>query len=132
MAGFQIVWGTSIATAEWLVGIPKVFKLGQNYLTSGVVIAATIMIVFGVVFSKKTPLFAKLLMVIPFPLLFLGLTSLSGRAPILLSIFVPSVVFLLTIFFEKNLRKKLVILVGFIILLVIAFNILINSLSQYT
>lgn len=132
MAGLQIMWGTTIAFAEWSIGIPKVRELGQNYLTSGVVIAATVMVVVGGIFSKKIHKGLKLFLLIPLGILFLGLSSLSGRAPILLSAFIPVMVYFFSALLERNLRKKLITLIILISAVTVIFYILRNTLNQYT
>lgn len=132
IACFQIIWGTIIAFLEWSVGIPKDRALGQNYLTSGVVIAATIVVLVGVILSKNTNVIVKILLSFPLLILFLGILSLSGRAPLLLSMLVPMLVLLINIMTEKNLRKKIVTLVIMVTSVIVLYLILRNTLNQYT
>lgn len=129
---YQITWGTMFAFLEWTVGIPKNRELGQTYLTAGVVIAATIVVVIGLLFSKDIKIFFKVLLLPILIVLFGGITSLSGRAPILLSLGVPVFVYILSILFEKNLGKKIISLILFTAILISGSILVINALPATT
>lgn len=129
---FQITWGTLFAFLEWTVGIPKNRDLGQTYLTTGVVIAATFVVVIGLLFSNDIKIFFKVLLLPILIVLFGGLTSLSGRAPILLSIGVPVFAYILSILFEKNLGKKIISLILLTTLIITSGIIVFNTLPATT
>lgn len=129
---FQIMWGSILAYIESTVGIPKNTSLGQHYLTSGVAIATTIAIVMGMFFSKKVNKFVKLLLVPILILLISGVTSLNGRAPILLSFIVPITIIGLFILYEKDKKKKLIFTTGVLILLALSIYFIMNNLPQNT
>lgn len=132
IAFFQVGWGAGIGFMEWTAGIPKSRALGQTYLTTGVAIAATIVVVIGLLLSKEVNKIVKAMLLPILFVLFAGISSLSGRAPILLSLIVPVVVYLISILFEKNLRKKFISLFLFIIILAAALVLLYNTLPPRT
>ncbi|EXJ23301.1 Oligosaccharide repeat unit polymerase Wzy [Alkalibacterium sp. AK22] len=125
---FQVTWGTGFAFLEWTMGVPRSRELGQTYLTAGVVIAATIVVVMGLILSKAVKVYMKVLLIPVMVILLLGITSLSGRAPILLSLIVPVTVYLFSIFFEKSVGKKvsafIVLTIGIIAIGVSLYQIL--------
>lgn len=129
---FQILWGTSLAYVEATIGIVKNTSLGQHYLTSGVAIASTIVIVMGILFSKEINIFMKTIMVPILVVLISGIMSLSGRAPILLSVIVPVTIMGLMVIFEKNKKKKFIMLSAILFFLIISFTVLVNNLPQNT
>lgn len=129
---FQILWGVVISLAEWTVGIPKDSSLGQHYLISGVVIAATFVLVVGLLIAHKISIHIKLYLLPVLIVLFLGLTSLPGRAPILLSLSVPVFVFLVFIVMEKNLKKKMAALLFITVIITFAVIVLFNILDEQT
>ncbi|GEN51434.1 O-antigen ligase family protein [Alkalibacterium pelagium] len=129
---FQVSWGTGIGFLEWTTGIPKSRALGQTYLTTGVAIAATIVVVIGLLFSKEVSKYLKAVLVPVVLVLYAGVTSLSGRAPILLSLVVPVVVYLISIIFEKDIRKKFSALLLFITILTVGLIMLYNVLPTST
>src|SRR5699024_1466189 len=98
----QIFWGSLVSYLEITVGIDKNLDLGQNYLTSGVAIALTVVMLIGYIFSRENLVKIKVLLIPVLLLLLNGLTSLSGRAPILLAIAVPTLIFLLSVIFSED------------------------------
>lgn len=117
---YQVSWGFFIAALEATIRIPKDRALGQHYLTSGVPIALTIVLLFSYNYYKrniKTFLFSAPI----FFVLFSGVTSLSGRSPIILSLLVPLLIVLFHIATQKDLKKKLISLV--VVLISVAFII---------
>lgn len=132
IAIFQVGWGTTIGFMEWTSGIPKSRALGQTYLTTGVAIAATIVVVIGLLLSKEINKFVKMALLPVLYILLAGVTSLSGRAPILLSLIVPVVVYFISILFEKNLRKKFLSLFLFITILTTVLVVLYNVMPPRT
>lgn len=130
--GFQVGWGTVFAFLEWTVGVPKSRELGQTYLTAGVVIAATIVVVLGLIFSKEISNLIKLVLLPVLFILYGGISSLSGRAPILLSLIVPVIVYVLSIVFEKNLMKKVGTFIGFTLIMSLGLIALYNVLPATT
>lgn len=129
---FQILWGTSLAYVEATIGIVKNTSLGQHYLTSGVAIASTIVIVMGILFSKEINNLIKAIMAPILVVLISGITSLSGRAPILLSFIVPATIMGLMVIFEKNKKKKVLMMSAIFFFLTISFIVLANILPQNT
>lgn len=129
---FQVSWGTGIGFLEWTTGIPKSRALGQTYLTTGVAIAATIVVVIGLLSSKEVSKPLKALLIPVALILYAGVTSLSGRAPILLSFIVPVVVYFISILFEKQIRKKFSSLLLFITMLTVGLITLYNVLPTST
>ncbi|OJF94714.1 O-antigen ligase [Alkalibacterium sp. 20] len=111
---YQIIWGLFIAALEATIRIPKSRALGQHYLTSGVPIALTIVMLFAYNYYKrdiKTFIWSSPI----FFVLFSGVTSLSGRSPIILSLLVPLLIVLFHVSTQRNLKKKLM---SFVIVLI--------------
>lgn len=126
----QLIWGLFLAISEATVGIPKDRNLGQNYLISGVAIALTIAMLFGYVYSQKSSPLKKVLSLPLILILYGGLFSLNGRAPILFSLIVPLLIAFIGLFYEKVKIKKVVKLTLFPVIVVIIFYLLLTNLPE--
>lgn len=128
----QLLWGSLISYLEITGNLNKDLSLGQNYLTTGVAIAMTIVMIVGYLFSKESSNKYKLLLIIVLIFLFNGLTSLSGRAPILLAVIVPVIILFMSMLFQKNKLKKNVFLVFFPLIAIIIVYVVFQNLPEST
>lgn len=128
----QVCWGIFIAYLEMNGGITKDLSLGQNYLTTGVTIANTIILICGYLFSIENKKKNKIFLLPVLLLLLRGVTSLSGRAPILFSIAVPLIVLTMNMLFERNKLKKTLYFVLIPVLFIILLYIMIQNLPDST
>lgn len=126
----QVVWGLLLSSINLTVGLKLNSSLGQHYLTAGVPIAAGIIITFGLLFYKKSKKTIKVFLFIVLAISLLGVVSLSGRTPVVLSIGVPTLTILLMILIEKNVFRKLKTLIISIITIPIIFVLVRNNLSD--
>lgn len=123
----QLSWGFFIAALEATIRIPKDRALGQHYLTSGVPIALTIVLLFSYNYYKQN--IKTFFWSVPiFFVLFSGVTSLSGRSPIILSMLVPLLILLFHIATQKDLKKKLISLVVVMMSVALIIYVLMQTL----
>lgn len=129
---FQMLWGCLISFLEYTRGIPKDRSLGQHYLTSGVAIVVTIVMVFGYIYSSNSKSVIKISLIPVLVLLYAGVTSLRGRAPIMLSLLIPLIIIFISVLTERDLRKKIIFLTLIIGITGVSLVILYNVLPDYT
>lgn len=129
---YQTSWGIILSLLETTVGIDKNTSLGQNYLTSGVAIAVSIVTFFGYVYASNRSIKIKVLSFPIFLILFIGVTSLRGRTPILLAIIVPFMVLILNTLFETKVKRKILMLLSIVVVAVVSIIVLTYVLPEST
>lgn len=129
----QLIWGLILSLLEFFIGIPKNEALGQHYLTSGVPIGLSIVMAFGYLYTHKTDKRKIITMFLCLVIYLLGITSLPGRAPILLSIIIPTSVILISLIITRNNFKNLLVVFGSVVSIVVFLReIIVNFISDYT
>lgn len=81
---FQILWALILSLVKLTIGIDLDADKGQHYLTVGVPLASGLVTSIGLMFISKS-IILKISLIFSSSVITLGLTSLYGRAPIILS-----------------------------------------------
>jgi len=131
----QIIWGSLLSIVEITIGIPLNSDLGQNYLTIGLPIAASLLGIFGIfLWNKKIEQIYFFLLIIILNLV--ALSKLPGRSPILfpgIIILVYTTFFIINSLYDKSFDiSKLVKKISLIILsFTISIYVITNTLSNF-
>lgn len=126
----QIFWATLLSILRLIVGINLDASMGQHYLTLGVPIGAGVVSSISYIVYKDKKININIIVIPVLVITIVGVSSLRGRAPVLLSFIVPTLIAFLTLFYEKNISLKIKNSFIYIILLVIIGWVLYNNLSD--
>ncbi|MCR6108132.1 O-antigen ligase family protein [Salipaludibacillus agaradhaerens] len=126
----QVLWSTALSIGNYFELISLERDLGQHYLTLGMPIAAGLIVTICLIIFMHNHLKSRLLFLILLLIQLIGVTSLNGRAPVLLSIIVPSILLILTLMVERNITKKVKLLFAILIVIPMLVLIIFNNLSE--
>lgn len=112
---FQVLWAIFLSVTHLTVGINLSRELGQHYLTLGLPLAAGIVCAFAFLFYLKTKLIYNIGLILSIYLSMTVLISLNGRSPLLLSVLVPVMIILISLFTERNVLKRMKKVLGIIV-----------------
>lgn len=126
----QVIWTLFLSTMYLTVGIDLNRELGQHYLTLGLPLSAGLVSAFFLLFYQKNNKTYNLLLLFTILTSLYALTSLSGRTPVLLSVIIPLIVVLLNLILEKEITKKLKIILVAIFIGPIFIYLVYNNLSD--
>jgi hypothetical protein len=127
---WQIVWAVLLAIVQLTVGIELDRAENQHYLTLGVPLAAGLVSIFGYILLAER-IAVKVILLAPAAVITMGLATLFGRAPILFSTGTIIVFWLMVIWRNGSLYKKIAQLVLLLGTGTVVYLILKQNVSDY-
>lgn len=123
---FQALWGLLLAVLLQTLGITTDKGLGQHYLTLGVPLAASIVLLIGTYLSSARTIKRTIYLILPSLVMLFGMVTLLGRAPIIFSLTIVIFFTLVVVIKEKkSILKNMAILLTTvtILLYIISINV---------
>lgn len=116
----QLFWSIILSGASLLGFIQTNSALGQHYLTIGLPLGLGLVGIFGIIMRdvnerSKSRITSKAFIA---AILFLGLITLNGRSPIIMSVLVIYLSWMILIYFEKNKSKNILMILIISMLLI--------------
>lgn len=126
----QITWGVILAVLQLTLEIDLNRDFGQHYLTLGVPLAAAIVSIFGLLLHS-TSIVNKIILISCGLLLILGISTLIGRSPIILSTITIILFVILRMVVLKSFKSKFKLLSVIIVLIPGMLYLISKNVSEH-
>lgn len=126
---FQVIWALLLALIQMLVGVELSADKGQHYLTLGVPLASGLVCAISMVYVNQKVILKSIYLICS-SVIIVGLTTLNGRGPIILSTITIVFFWILLTLNSYSFKQALKKVIGFLVIGSVVVFIFLNNISE--